>query len=189
MCTEELERLSDEDLYRGLAECDRPEFEARYAILFDRLHQRLVHAASLRLNEHEDAEDVACDTWACLLSPRCTYNPDRSKLYTWMYRVMRNKSVDLVRRRMTEHAYAGLLTAECNPDEWTLALGAAAGHFLADMPPRLRHAVLLHCVEGKDYDTVAALSGISPRQARYRANAGMLWLRARVSVILEAARF
>jgi len=191
MSTRELGDMSDEELVRGLqAGCCDEEFQERYRLLHSRLNNRLRRAALRYTDGPDEAEEVAARTWPGFITSIKRFHPDRCTVWTFLYLIMRRRSADLVH----EHQHERKALGHCRccatlPDDWQRALAEAAGRYLCLMPARLAQPLLLHRLQGMDYDDVARLLGISVRQAEYRANAGLHWLQAHAPAMKAAARF
>src|SRR5438270_13587522 len=66
--------------------------------LFDYFAPR-IHAYLLRIGaDRGAAEEITQDTMAVLWSKAAQFDPTRSSLATWLYRIARNRRIDLVRR-------------------------------------------------------------------------------------------
>ena len=74
-----------------------------FAKLVAEYRQRMIRTAFRILGNHEEAEDVAQDVFVKLWFEADRYD-SRFRLSTWIYRVVINTSLDLLRRRSRESA-------------------------------------------------------------------------------------
>lgn len=148
-----------------------------------RLHFSAVYALLHRLTgNHEDAEDLAQEcfvrAWRHLASFR-----GEAPLGSWLSRIALSLARDHYRARGTRGELGGMRrplawddAGEPNapnakgegPTE-SLARGETERLLrsaLARLPLRLREALVLRAVEGREYDEVAAITGVRPATAR-----------------------
>jgi RNA polymerase sigma factor (sigma-70 family) len=129
--------------------------------------QRLVSAARRLLISRADAEDAVQDTYVRALEafPRWV-RPQPA----WLYTVLRNTSIDRLRRRQleSEHAHAELPPEEPSKPlmELKSECEAALRHLLSRVSPAEAAAILLRDVFEFDYDEIARTVGKSEAAAR-----------------------
>jgi RNA polymerase sigma-70 factor, ECF subfamily len=118
--------LSDEELVRRSAGGD----EKAISELYDR-YSRPVYATGLRLlGDTSLAEELVQDAFTRVWTSVQTFDSSRARFATWLYRITRNRAVDLDRRRRARPSLAGadLLhdvsgdpDPEANVDDWDVA--------------------------------------------------------------------
>jgi len=190
MRTEELEKLSDEDLVRGLESgCDAAEFEERFRILVSRLQPKLVNAARRFTRTYDEAVEAASRVWEKFLAGFKRYDPDRCSVWTWLYAITRYDCFNANRKRAHECECAARFAARDERTDRRTALHAALGRYLERMPAHLRQPLVLHRLEGRSFEEVGAVLGISARQAEYRQAAALAWLRRFAPALREEIRF
>ncbi len=147
---------------------DRTAYGALVELHFTRVYS-LLHRTT---GNHEDAEDLAQETfvraWGALESFR-----GESAFSTWLARIALHLA--------TDHARARALRRASPLDEdgaHAAPAPASAGHgeraefaqalelALQSLPPRLRLALVLRVLEGREYPEVAELTGVRPATAR-----------------------
>jgi RNA polymerase sigma-70 factor (ECF subfamily) len=163
-------------LVRRLGEGDTAAFDAIYGHLHVRLLTFLVRLCRSR----DVAEDLAEETWLRLVGHAHRLRPD-TRLVPWLFTVARNLHVSYRRSRFLEDsctdALIGLWPAgspQASPFEETAAseLAARVEAALADLPERLREAVLLVAIEGLAPIEAADICGVSPEAMRQRVSRG-----------------
>ncbi len=83
--------------------------------LYDRYH-RLVFSLALQVVfDRVTAEEVTLDVFMRLWQRAETYRPDQGRVSTWLSRITRNRSIDLLRQRQTRPEHESLCWAEHSP--------------------------------------------------------------------------
>lgn len=108
------------------------------------------------------AEDLVHDTFVRALGSPA---PWPKKLRAWLYRILENRFIDLVRRRRPTESIDdyrdGLPQPE--PDRPSHSSGVSTEEFLAaidELPPKLRQTYALHAFEKMKYKAIAARLGV-----------------------------
>ena len=136
-----MEGATDEVLMRQVAGSDD---ERALAELYDR-YGGLVYAAGVRyLGDRTLAEDLVQDVFFSVWRNAASFDPSKAGFSTWIYRIARNRAIDLARRRQRR---------------------------VRIVTPRMSEEALSEHDEGGDaeeilrtFDMVGALSEISPVQ-------------------------
>jgi RNA polymerase sigma factor (sigma-70 family) len=149
-------------------------------------HQRRLSARWAARLGRSEAEDLASEAIARGLARP---SPD-GRTEPWIESIFRNLVVDAGRRRDRRGGLAAdvrgpavdalpALAAGANPEEALLARerAQAVGDALPTMPAELREAVVARFYEERDYDEMAAATGITPTTARTRVWRGLVRLR------------
>ena len=91
------DEISDEQLIMGLA---GPEVESALSALYDR-YSRTVFGVGLKLlgGDRSSAEEVVQEVFLKVWRSSHTFDPSRGSFSTWLYRVTRNVTLDLYRKR------------------------------------------------------------------------------------------
>lgn len=144
-------------------------------------HQEQVLALALRtLGRRELAEDVAQDVFVKVFRAARRYKP-RAKFTTWLYRIVVNQCLDVVRKRKRQVLFgANAPSAAAGPDASVrLELSETAERVrqaVAALPPRQRIAVVLHRYQEMGHREIAEATGWSPSAVEsllVRAYAGL----------------
>ena len=115
------------------------------------------------------AEDLVQDAVVNALAGRDGYVPG-TDFAAWMHRILRNRFLDLRRRRretvdLDDAPAPALAVPECQ--ESRLAL-AALDRAMGRLPPRMREALVMVVVLGMPYGAVAAATGCGEGTAKSR---------------------
>ena len=133
-----------------------------------RLHQRRAYAvARAVVATHEDAEDAVQDGFLHAYKALDRFRPDQP-FGAWLYRIMSNAALDIVRRRKVRDA-------EQLPDSVPLPfrdpaegdeLRARLAEALKALTDRQRSVLVLHDVEGFTHGEIGGMLGIPEGTAR-----------------------
>jgi RNA polymerase sigma factor (sigma-70 family) len=148
-----LARHGDERLARLVAEGSREAF----AVLYERYHQQLYRYCHSILHDNADAQDALQATMTAALAA-LQRDKRLAPVRPWLYRIAHNEAISLIRRRAT-------VAGGDRPDE-SLAASAEerAGERaqfavlvadLADLPDRLRAALLMRELSGLSHEEIA----------------------------------
>lgn len=159
-------RQHDRDLIARAAAGDLRAFEELV-----RHHQRRAHAVAYGIVRNpEDAREVAQDAFLRVYRHLKDFEGGAS-FSTWLYRIVYNLSIDLLRRRSPGRAIEleDHTDLDGAPDEWLPSRGEpnpfaaldrtrlveAMQRCLDELPPHHRTAILLREVEGMSYEEIA----------------------------------
>lgn len=166
------EAAQEEALISRARSGDREAFDQLVRAHFERVYAFLFRM----IQNHEDAEDLAQDcfvrAWGALALYRgeCAFS-------TWLARIALHLARDRQRAVSRRFAIPGLgedegsepadpRAAQPNEEVERDELGRAVAHALDRLPARLREAIVLRSLEGRDYDEVAKVTGLRPATAR-----------------------
>jgi RNA polymerase sigma-70 factor (ECF subfamily) len=118
------------------------------------------------------AEDLAADAFVALLQNRERRDP--ALVLGWLKRVVRNRAIDLWRRRATEDKYAHLLVGvppvpDEPLDDWLQKC--------TELRPLHRTCLLLKLVEGRTVPEIASATGLTPVRVKGYLQYGLKLLR------------
>ncbi|MEN3942627.1 sigma-70 family RNA polymerase sigma factor [Prosthecobacter sp. SYSU 5D2] len=85
--------ISDETLVQQVGQGDVRSFEK----LYDRFSPRLFGLLRQMLEDEKEAEDVLQEGFLYLWDHASSYNPDRSRAFTWTVMIFRHKAIDRMR--------------------------------------------------------------------------------------------
>jgi RNA polymerase sigma-70 factor, ECF subfamily len=167
--------LGDEELVRQVAQGD----EQALSELYDR-YSRPVYATGVRLlGDAHLAEDLVQETFTKVWQAAASFDPSRARFATWLYRVTRNRAVDLDRRRRARPQPAGdaRLQAisgeepEASVDGWDVA------DALSRIPEEHREVLTLAYFEGLSQREISRRTGIPLGTIKSRTTAALKRLR------------
>ena len=158
------------------------------ATLYDRYRDGAIVVAMSVLGDASEAEDVVHDAFVDLPRMARSFDPGRGKLVHWLYRSVRNRAIDQVRRRAR---WLSRMAPSSDGQEGILAMtperGASPGdraeaRELIDLVARLdgrhAHVIRLAFVDGWSHSEVARLTGLPLGTVKTRIRNGLRQLRA-----------
>lgn len=164
-----------EDIVQRFLAGDKDAFH----ILYVKTHQPLYGLIYRMTGNQHDAEDLLHDVYVRMYERRQTFDSTKSALYTWMYRLTVNHTLNVLRGKkkwdqelvMDEIA---LEIPETDVDPEELALVQLV---LEKMNPDFRLCLVLAEVEQKPYAEIAQVLDISIGTVRSRINRGKAQLK------------
>ncbi len=169
----------------------------RIGLLFDRHHERLYRLARRMLADAEEARDLLQDVFLRAASAPARLPAADDECAAWLVRCMVNACRDRRRRRVVRDRAAAALAAAAraasaarerrSADDGVVAR-ATVDAALAGMPARRRAVIVLHELEERGVDEIAALLGIARVTVRWHLAAGRRELRARLGAGEERNR-
>lgn len=161
----------------------------RIARLFSEHNESLVRFLSARLNSVQEAKEVAQESYVRLLS--LDDSGAVSFLRAFLFKTAANLAVDRIRSRTRQRQAmsAGLcdeLREAPTPDHEAAQAEEAeiVRRLIGELPPKCRHAFLLHRIEGEEFSQIAQRMALSERMVRHYVLRAVLYCRAG----LDAAR-
>ncbi|MEK7220428.1 MAG: sigma-70 family RNA polymerase sigma factor [candidate division NC10 bacterium] len=166
---------SDEALFRQIQTGKRDAFAA----LVER-YQRRAFAVALRLlGRRQDAEDAVQQAFLRLYEARAQYHP-KWRVSTWFYRILTNTCVDELRHRrpMLELQEKDEPLVRGPDHSLELAERDRLLHAaLATVPMEARIVLTLYYADGRSYQEIGAIRGISVNTVKTHLRRGRLALR------------
>jgi len=164
----------EETLVRSAAAGDDDAFR----LLVESHQERIYRFCHQWLPDAEDAREATQDTFVRAYEAIGRYR-QRGKFSTWLFRIALNQCRDRHRsraarnRRQTAHLEETEARLACHrppPDEAAAVSGemAALWRGIEALPPSLRDALILRCIEGLDQDDCAAILDCSARAVEGR---------------------
>jgi len=164
--------MEDEALVRRVAHGD----EWALSELYDR-YSRAVYATGMRLlRDASLAEELVQDAFTNVWRGADTFESDRARFSTWLYRIARNRAVDLDRKRRVRPVSAGedpLRTVpgapepEAGVDGWDLARA------LSRIPEEHREVLTLAYFEGLTQREISGRTGVPLGTIKSRTTAAL----------------
>jgi len=159
------------------------EDEARLAGVMTREGSRLRNFIRRRVADPRDAEDVLQDVFTELVEANQLLMPIEH-VSGWLFRVARNRIIDLFRRKKGESLDLDdlLPSPDAGPDA-EFARGALLEELeeaIAELPEEQRDVFVAHEIDGKSFKEMAAESGVSINTLLSRKRYAVLHLRERL---------
>ena len=175
------------------------ERDGRLAEIVAREQTRLKHFIRRRVADPRDAEDILQDVFASLVEANRLLMPIEH-VTGWLFRVARNRIVDLVRRRKTERRTEVVGVEEedeparlddllPSPDAGPEAQYArrvlleALEAALDELPDEQRDVFVAHELEGRSFKEMAASTGVNVNTLLSRKRYAVQYLRERLQGI------
>jgi RNA polymerase sigma factor (sigma-70 family) len=158
------------------------------ADIVNRERSRLRSFIRRRVADPRDAEDILQDVFSALVEANRLLMPI-DHITGWLYRVARNRIIDLFRTRTGRKEDSAPLeledvlpSAAAGPDaEYTrTALLEALEQAIAELPPDQRDVFIGHELEGRSFKEMAAATGVSINTLLSRKRYAVLRLRERL---------
>jgi RNA polymerase sigma factor (sigma-70 family) len=160
------------------------------ADVVEREHSRLLQFIRRRVPDARDAEDILQDVFSELVEANYLLMPIEH-VTGWLFRVARNRIVDLFRKKKPEPFGAGVEDLLPSPDEDPEALYlrqalldemAAA---IQELPKDQREVFIAHESEGRSFKEIAAASGVSMNTLLSRKRYAIRHLRLRLRQVYD----
>lgn len=186
-----LSRLSDELLARYAARGS----EHAFAVLYGRYHQPLYGYCRSIVRNDADAQDALQSTFAGALAA-LQRRQRNAPLRPWLFRIAHNEAISLIRRRSRDTelglAESGLQVAPSAEDQAAaLARWALLTADLAELPERLKSALLLRELSGLSHEEIATTLGTTvggAKQAIFEARQSLAEFAEGRAMVCEQVR-
>ncbi|HSU38402.1 MAG TPA: sigma-70 family RNA polymerase sigma factor [Polyangiaceae bacterium] len=138
-------------------------------------HQRRAFAIAFSLlRSEEDASEIVQEAFLRVYRGLDTFNGSAS-FFTWLYRIVKNLSIDLMRRPAWQRELSDELCGEqvdallfsrlsgADPEDSLRRreLASVVGDAIDALPPYHRAVIVMREVEGMSYEEMAAAAGVS----------------------------
>jgi RNA polymerase sigma-70 factor (ECF subfamily) len=167
-----MKQIGDEALVRRVAQGD----EWALSELYDR-YSRAVHATGIRfLGDDSLAEELVQDAFTSVWRRADTFESERASFSTWLYRIARNRAVDLDRKRRVRLVSVGddpLRTAAGGPEPESGVDGWDLARALSLIPEEHREVLTLAYFEGLSQREISHRTGLPLGTIKSRTTAAM----------------
>jgi RNA polymerase sigma-70 factor (ECF subfamily) len=164
--------VGDEELVGWVAQGD----EQALSELYDR-YSRPVYATGIRLlRDVHLAEELVQDAFTRVWQRAASFDPERASFATWLYRITRNRAVDLDRRRQVRPLSAGedrLRTAPGGPEPEASVDGWDVARALTRIPEEHREILTLAYFEGLSQREISRRTGVPLGTIKSRTTAAL----------------
>lgn len=174
---------TDEELMGRVAGGDARAFE----VIYDRHHPQAFSLARRIMGPGGGAEEATQEAFLSLWRGAASFNPERAALRTWLFTLVRHRSIDLLRRR---GAHTGLrqewsqdaverIEAPERTEDHVLAIHERdrARRLVAQLPPKQREVIDLSYFGGRTQTEIATQIGIPLGTVKGRARLALGTLR------------
>lgn len=142
---------------------------AAFEILVER-YQRVLYTVAFRmLGNQDDARDAIQTAFVRAYERLATFNPDY-RFFSWIYRIVINECLNLIRARRPEEALTPALAAVGTPFETAASRErrAQVQAALLQLSPDYRAVVVLRHFAGLSYDEMATALGVPSKTIKSR---------------------
>ena len=165
------------------------EQERRIADVVDREQSRLRNYIRRRVADPRDVEDIVQEVFSELVEANRLLMPIEH-ITGWLFRVARNRIIDLFRKKKPEPLADGELLLESldiGPEEEVesaelLEIIAAA---LDELPPDQRDVFVAHEIDGRSFKDIAATTGVGVNTLLSRKRYAVQHLRRRLHHVYD----
>lgn len=176
--------LTEEELLQHAGRGSARAFDRLYDLIAPRIHGLLRQM----LNDEKEVEDVMQDGFVQLWDRASSFDPDRSKAYTWAVMIFRNKAIDRMRmlgrrnRLVESAALAGVSLSAMPPAMADAALQASerAGvvrEALNELPDEQRQLIECAFLKGLTHHVIAESLSMPLGTVKTNIRRGLLRLR------------
>ena len=164
------------------------EQDRRIADVVDREQSRLRSFIRRRVPDPRDAEDILQDVFSELVEANRLLMPIEH-VTGWLFRVARNRIIDLFRRHDPDPVSDSLEDLLPSPDDGPEALYARRvlldelDAAIAELPPAQRDVFIAHELEGRSFREMSAATGVSINTLLSRKRYAVLHLRERLQSV------
>ncbi|MDQ3863819.1 MAG: sigma-70 family RNA polymerase sigma factor, partial [Actinomycetota bacterium] len=164
--------VEDEELIRRVAEGD----DRALSELYDR-YSRPVYATGIRLlGDASLAEELVQEAFMSVWRAAGSFDPGRASFTTWLYRITRNRAVDLNRRRQVRPVSAGeepLRHVSGGPEPERGVDGWDVARALSRIPDEHREVLTLTYFEGLSQREISHRTGVPLGTIKSRTTAAL----------------
>ena len=164
--------------------------ERRIADVVSREESRLRNFIRRRVADPRDVEDIVQDVFSELVEANRLLMPI-DQVTSWLFRVARNRIIDLFRRkkpeRFDEDGEERLLSPDAGPEdayERSVLLDELEDA-LDELPKEQRDVFIAHEIDGKSFKEIAAETGVNVNTLLSRKRYAVLYLRERLQGIYD----
>ncbi|NBC65496.1 MAG: RNA polymerase sigma-70 factor [Bacteroidetes bacterium] len=163
-----------------IQQSDRRAFDS----LFRSVYSQFVNFAATYTHEKSSAADIVQDSFILLWQNRTSIDPDQS-LKAYLYRIVRNRSLNFLRNRSSEIAQSEIIVEEklqpaeeVDSNEKADELSEKFGEWIEQLPERQQEAFELSRFEGLNHEEIASVMDVSPKTVNNHIVAALKQLRS-----------
>lgn len=179
-----MEKETDENILQRVAAGD----DAAFAALYDRFSGRLYALALRILEDEQDARDALQEGFLYLWEKASSFDPSKSKAYTWSVMIFRHKAIDRLRSRrrrlkLNDDAATGLIELGHNPQDQADQAAAksddaeAVRRAMKSLPDEQRKSIEWAFFRGLTHHQLAEFLGLPLGTVKTNIRRGLLRLR------------
>lgn len=152
------------------------------------------------LGNHEDAKDATQESFIKIYKSLKSFKY-KSSFSTWMYRIVHNTCLDLIRKQKRRREIPIEINKDSNEEGYVIPIEDLSDgpealldykvvkeeliKCIKELPIEYQGVIILRDIEGISYDQIAEILGISQGTVKSRINRGRIQLRNRLSNLLQ----
>ena len=176
--------MNDPDLIRLIIQKD----EAALGALYDRYH-RLVFSIALNIvGRPEDAEEITLDIFTRVWEKANTYDSEQAKVTTWLVRMTRNRSIDMLRREAIRPMKHSVGWADISSEPVAENDSPETAAHLAIQKKRVREAVATLPDDQKEVLGLAFFKGFTHSEIAHELNLPLGTVKGRIRSSMQKLR-
>ncbi|MDH3215891.1 MAG: RNA polymerase sigma factor [Candidatus Krumholzibacteria bacterium] len=143
---------------------------AAFRVLMDRYEKKMFNLAYRVVDDREDAMDATQTAFVKAYENLQTFDPSR-KFFSWMYRILLNESLNILKRRKRfDDLYEHATVESDNPEETYAAAetGQRIHKALMELKTDYRAVVVLRHYHDMSYKEIGEVVGISEKTIKSR---------------------
>jgi RNA polymerase sigma-70 factor, ECF subfamily len=150
-----------------------------FSEIYDRYRRPLYYAGMRYLGDSFLAEDLVQDVFTNVLRRASSFDPGRGNFSSWLYRIARNRAVDLIRHRNTLSSVGEepLLWVAGGQEPEASVDGLDVAGALSRLPDKQRTLLVLAYFEGLSQSEISRRTGVPLGTVKTRTTAGLKKLR------------
>jgi len=174
---------SEKEQFEIWAEKIRQSDKKAFDNLFRALYSQLVTFAATYTKDQSSAGDIVQDSFVALWQRRSKIDPNQS-LKAYMYKIVRNRSLNYLRDGSSEIPHSEIVVEEkleteeqINTSKNTEELAQKFGEWIEQLPERQQEAFELSRFEGLSHTEIASVMDVSPKTVNNHIVAALKQLR------------
>ncbi len=180
-------KYTEEELVIHLKSKDPAKFE----IIYDYFSASLYGIINKILDNEEQAQDLLQDTFLKIWNNSFSYNPDKSRLFTWMLNIARNTSIDYIRsaqgknekKNQSADIYVNMLENGINSCELHNHIGLKK--IISELKEEHRQIIDLVYFEGYTQDEISKKLNMPLGTVKTRSRSAIQTLRKALSLEID----
>jgi RNA polymerase sigma factor (sigma-70 family) len=150
--------------------------------LYDRYSAQVFGLGVRYLGDRSVAEDLVQEVFVSVWRNAASFDPTRASFATWMFRIVRNRATDLIRRRRARVRTVNEAFSEPVETDPSSALlrGLEAAAALSGLAPDHREVLFLAYFRGLSQREISELTGVPLGTVKSRTSAALRVLRERL---------
>ena len=179
-----VQQLNDEDLLTLITQKN----EAALGELYDRYSRLVFSVAFSVVGDRGSAEEITLDIFTRVWEKAHTYRVERAKVYTWLTRMTRNRSIDILRRENVRPMKHSVGWADVSNEPADDNDGPETAAHLAIQRERIQKALATLPDDQKEVLALAYFRGFSHSEIAHELNLPLGTVKGRIRSAMQKLR-